>query len=126
MPNANEDLYGSWRALSGVLGGTDMPEDLVSATRLTIRPDEYAVDLAGTIDSGSCRIDMETSPIRIQIDGQRGPNAGKTFLAIVEFLETDQIRIAYDLSGTAFPDSFQPTSEASSYVATFQKCKSGD
>ena len=31
-----EDLYGEWQALTGVLGGADLPADVVAATKLTI------------------------------------------------------------------------------------------
>ena len=117
-----EKIYGHWQALSGTLAGNPMPENIVSATQLTLNETTYVVDLAGNIDSGSCSIDGTANPIRLRIDGESGPNAGKTFYAILEFTNADEIRVAYDLSGTDYPNSFDATSEPSSYVATFKRC----
>jgi uncharacterized protein (TIGR03067 family) len=116
-----EKLYGDWQALSGVLSGKALPEDVVSSTKLTMTPGRYVVDLAGNIDSGSCTIDLDATPILMRIEGQAGPNAGRTFLAALEFVDDNRIRIAYDLSGTDHPKSFAPTSDGSNYVATFKK-----
>ena len=104
-------LYGDWQELTGVLAGNAMPEEIVAATKLTLGHDIYQVDLAGNIDAGVCHFQMESNPLRMKIEGQSGPNAGKTYLAILEVIGEDQIRIAYDLSGSDYPASFDPTSE---------------
>ncbi|MEO1616322.1 MAG: TIGR03067 domain-containing protein [Planctomycetota bacterium] len=122
MAISAESLQGDWQALTGVLAGKAMPEEVVSRTKLTIDASRYVVDLAGNIDSGSCTINLDPNPIQMTIQGQQGPNAGRTFLAVLEFIADDEIRIAYDLSGTQYPNSFEPAPDDSSYVATFKKC----
>lgn len=99
-----------------------MPDEIVKATKLTISEREYTVDLAGTLDSGKCTIEDGGERIRMRIDGTKGPNAGKTFLAILEFLAPEEIRIAYDLSGSEYPESLEPTPARSNYVAAFKRC----
>ncbi|MEM9828965.1 MAG: hypothetical protein AAF958_20430 [Planctomycetota bacterium] len=122
MHKGEGKLYGDWQALTGVLAGNELPAEVVAVTKLTIGENRYEVNLAGTIDSGSCSIHDDVEPIQLKIVGEDGPNAGKTFLAVLEFSSPDQIRIAYDLSGTEFPSSFEPGTEESSYVATFERC----
>lgn len=122
MPTSSERLQGDWQALTGVLSGKTLPEEIVSQTKLTIDESRYVVDLAGNVDSGSCAIDVDTNPITMNIEGQQGPNAGRTFLAVLDFVADDEIRIAYDLSGSQYPESFAPSSADSNYVATFKKC----
>ena len=121
MNKDDSTIFGTWQAVTGTLAGDSMPGEIVSATKLTISETSYEVDLAGNIDSGSCQIQLDTQPIKLKIEGENGPNAGKTFLAILEVFDTDQIRLAYDLSGTEYPTSFVPKSESSSYVATFKR-----
>ncbi|MEM6795436.1 MAG: hypothetical protein AAF725_15775 [Acidobacteriota bacterium] len=121
MHDERQKFYGEWQALSGVLAGAAMAEEIVSATKLTLMENAYAVNLAGAIDCGLCEIHPQETPVQMKVVGQHGPNVGKTFFAIVEFLEADQIRIAYDLSGTEYPGSFEPSSAPTSYVATFRR-----
>jgi len=116
-----QDVMGTWQALTGVLAGSNLPEQTVSSTKLTLSETEYVVDLAGTLDRGTCTIEPHEDMIRIKIVGTDGPNEGKTYLAILERLGRDEIRIAYDLSGSSFPRSFEPTAASSSYVASFAR-----
>ncbi|MCR9201754.1 MAG: hypothetical protein NXI04_24170 [Planctomycetaceae bacterium] len=124
MSGRAEDLYGQWRATSGVLGGQELPGDVVAATKLSIAEGRYTVDLAGAIDRGACFIDGEARPLRIKISGEQGPNSGKTFLAIAEFPAAHELLIAYDLSGEDYPASFAARPNPFSYVARFRRCES--
>lgn len=122
MTDRENDLFGDWQAVTGVLGGADMPDAVVAATKLSISDGRYCVDLAGVPDSGQCHIDADVSPMRMKIVAEQGPNAGKTILAIVESISADEMRIAYDLSGDRYPATFDPQPEKISYVATFRRC----
>lgn len=121
MQDQAHGILGHWQAVSATLEGEGMPDQLVEATTLEISEGHYVVDLAGNIDEGECVIHWETEPIQMTIRGTKGPNAGKTYLAIVELLEDDKIRIAYDLSGTEYPNTFEPNSKKSNYVAAFER-----
>ena len=122
MTYSREQLFGHWQAVAGILANTPMADDIVSATKLTLGEDFYEVDLAGNIDRGTAKIQHEGTPVKLEIHGTDGPNAGRTFLAILKFVTPDQIRIAYDLSGAAYPATFDPTAEKTSYIATFERC----
>lgn len=121
MKHEMKNLEGDWQASTGVLAGQPLPDDIVSSTKLTIGTTLYEVNLAGVIDRGTCLIDETARPITMRIEGTQGPNAGKTILAIVEFLAEDEIRIAYDLSGTQYPQTFAATDDPSNYVAALRR-----
>lgn len=121
MTKPIEATQGQWQAVSAILAGNSMPEGIVAATKLKIVGNSYEVDLDGTIDAGSCSIWGDAPPFRMSISGKSGPNAGKSILAIVEFLDNETMRIAYDLSGTSFPDLFDPIAYQDNYVATFKR-----
>ena len=121
MANESEPIQGHWQAVSGVLGGEPMPNEIVAATKLRIDLDAYEVNLAGAIDSGACEFDFNRNPSRLTIRGEVGPNAGKTFLAVFRMEGKDSLQIAYDLSGKNFPGSFAPGKDKHSYVAAFTR-----
>lgn len=124
MQASVKQIYGKWQAVNGILAGNAMSQEIVSATTLSIDEHKYSVNLAGVLDSGTCVIDSNTNTFNMTIEGNNGPNAGKTYFAILEFLSNDQIRIAYDLSGGGFPSSFSPKPDESNYVATFTRIQS--
>ena len=121
MDNPLEKVIGNWQALSGTVAGMALGDEVVSATTLCIGPHSYEVNLAGNIDRGSCEFESSTMPIKMKIFGQEGPNAGKTYLAILEFVKADEIRVAYDLSGSTYPSCFDPTTDKHNYVASFRR-----
>ncbi|MFN3193787.1 MAG: hypothetical protein ACE361_24955 [Aureliella sp.] len=122
MENARKKIDGEWRAMTGLLGSEPLPDHILAATVLSIRDQNYSVNSAGKIDRGRSIFELGQTPPRITIEGEEGPNKGKTFCAIFEFIAADEIRIAYDLSGTAYPDTFEPCEAKSNYVATFKRC----
>ncbi len=116
-----EKLHGTWQVVAAFISGDPMPKEIVDATRLSVAGITYEVNLAGNIDAGSICVIEDEVPIRMEVRGESGPNAGKIMLAIVERFDESGLRIAYDLSGTAFPSSFEPVSDPANYVATFEK-----
>lgn len=117
--STTERYYGTWQAVEATLGGQTMDQEIVDATTLKIAGESYQVVLAGTPDAGRCEWDTHAIPFRIKIQGTEGPNAGKTYLAILELVDDSQLQIAYDLSGAGYPETFQPLSVPTSYVAKF-------
>ncbi|MEM0926557.1 MAG: SRPBCC domain-containing protein [Planctomycetota bacterium] len=115
------EAFGNWQAVSGVLAGAAMPDRVIRATQLRLNQDVYEVDLAGTPDRGTCQFQGDDPPFQLVIQGTEGPNAGKTIRAILEVSDDQILKIAYDLSGNAFPTSFEPSSSPDSFVATFSK-----
>ena len=57
------------------------------------------------------------------IKGVKGPNAGKTILAIFEHKHQDAMRVCYDISGKAFPKVFRVKAKSMHYLAGYRRKK---
>ena len=73
---------------------------------------------AGQPDAGQTKLDPAKSPRAIDITGTKGPDEGKTFLAIYE-LKGDELKVCYDLSGKSRPAEFAAKAD---YPA-FPRCR---
>jgi uncharacterized protein (TIGR03067 family) len=54
--------------------------------------------------------------------GKKGPNEGKTFLAIYE-LKGDELRVCYDLGGKDRPTEFVSKPETPLFLVTYRREK---
>ena len=103
------------------MAGTPFPESVVATVSLVLTEGGYEANVGGLIDKGTCEIDETTTPPQMRIVGTEGPNMGKTFLAIFDFPADNQLRVAYDLTGTAYPTSFDSSAENGYYVAVYAR-----
>ena len=92
--NTAPPLTGTWQALEAELGGKALPAETARSLKLILSATEYQVGN----DFGTYEIDPTATPAAMTIRGTKGPNQGKTFLAIYE-LKGDTLRICYDLTG---------------------------
>src|SRR6201989_1228520 len=79
-------IEGTWIPMSAELGGQKLPAAMLKDARLTLTDGNYTYQ----IDQGTYKLIPTTepkAPRAMDITGMKGPNHGKTFLAI------------YDLSG---------------------------
>lgn len=119
--NQSMSIFGSWKPTSVVMGGNPFDQEFVNKMSLVLTEEEYLVEVDGEPDRGTCTIDASSEPPRMEIVGTEGPNAGKTFLAIYDVTEAGELRIAYDLTGTAYPNSFESTADNGLFVATYAR-----
>lgn len=118
---SDQAYVGDWKASSAMMAGKPFPDSVVASIELKLTDGGYEVNVGGQLDKGTCEVDRTTTPNRMKITGTDGPNAGKTILAIVDFPEPGKMRVAYDLSGNATPQSFDSTAENGYYVAAYTK-----
>jgi uncharacterized protein (TIGR03067 family) len=114
---------GTWIATSATLAGSPFPSSVTDTISLVASGEQYEVKVGGKADKGTCIADRRTSPNRMTITGIEGPNAGKTFLAVFDFPDPTQMRICYDLNGTAFPTAFESTTENGWFLVSYKRTK---
>jgi uncharacterized protein (TIGR03067 family) len=122
--DSNSPPYeGHWTANSATLAGKALPRVITDSIELAVTGVQYEVNVGGRTDKGTCTVDRETSPNRMTITGTDGPNAGKKILTIFDFPEATQMRVCYDLTGTAYPDRFESTAENGLFLVIYERAK---
>lgn len=111
------ELNGKWIPIEQGIGGTQLPESAFSDQYLLIEDNKYTVQ-SENLDKGTVTIDGN----RIDIHGQDGPNAGKTFKAIYK-LENEQLTICYNLNGDSYPQNFSTAGNGMFFMAVFKRAK---
>jgi len=112
---------GQWQATSAVLAGTAFPDEVTATIKMKLTGDLYEVAVGETMDKGTCTVDDSQSPMQMTIVGTVGPNNGKTFLAVFDFPNDNEMRVCYDLTGNTFPKVFASTAENGLYLATYSR-----
>ena len=123
--NAESDapkLEGTWKPQSAELAGKPFPQPVVDSMKLTLKGETYLVDVGGQLDEGKCTHDSAKSPKTIDITGTKGPNEGKTFLAIYE-LKGDEFNVCYDLSGKSRPTEFATKPGTKLFLVKYRRVK---
>lgn len=114
---------GVWKPIAAVLGGVRLPPEALKAITLKVAGETYEVTVAGEKepDKGTCVLDPSTTPKRMTIKSESGPNRGKTFLAIYERKDAVSMRVCYDLSGTDYPKEFKAPKGTPLYLVGYRR-----
>lgn len=96
---------GAWKPVSMELGGEFLPDGVLQTMELILEGNSYLMRTGGEMDRGTVTFDEETEPLRMDIRGTSGPNAGKHFPAIWR-LERNILTVCYGLEGEPRPSSF--------------------
>lgn len=115
-------LNGRWTPESAVLAGKPLPDEIRKAIQLTLANGKYAVKAGDQVDEGTYTVDATKSPKTITIVGTNGPNKGKTILGIYE-VEKGTLKVCYDMSGKAHPESFESKPDSQLFLATYARQK---
>lgn len=115
----NNQLAGTWQAVEAELGGKLLPLEIVRSIKLVLSAGEYQVGN----DFGTVEIDSTAKPAAMIIKGTKGPNEGKTLLAIYE-LSGDTLRICYDLTGQKPPSTFATEAGTQQFLVRYKKAES--
>jgi uncharacterized protein (TIGR03067 family) len=125
-PKSSEDakaIQGTWLPETAELAGKAFPEEVTKSIRLVLGDGgTYKVTVGDRVDEGTTKIDPAKKPKTLDIVGTKGPNMGKTFLAIYE-LKGDTLRVCYDLSGKAHPDDFKSKPNTQLFLVTYHREK---
>lgn len=109
-------LTGTWQAIEAELGGKPLPPEAVRTIKLIMSANEYQVGN----DFSTVEINPATTPPSINIKGTKGPNEGKTMLAIYE-LSGETLRICYDLTGQKRPTTFATEAGTRQFLVRYKK-----
>jgi uncharacterized protein (TIGR03067 family) len=116
-------IQGTWLPETAELAGKPFPEEVTKSIRLVLGDGgKYTVTVGDRVDEGTTKIDPTKKPKTLDIVGTKGPNMGKTFLAIYE-LKGDTLRVCYDLSGKAHPDEFKSKPNTQLFLVTYHREK---
>jgi uncharacterized protein (TIGR03067 family) len=122
---AKEDakkMHGTWKAVTGELAGKPYPDEVLKTIKLVMTDGKYLVTVGEQRDEGTAKLDATKTPRRMVIKGTKGPNQGKTFLAIYELTDTT-LRICYDLSGKAYPKEFETKPDTKLFLVEYRREK---
>jgi len=117
-----KDLEGTWLPLSGEFAGKPYSDQILKTIKLVVKDDKYTVTVGDKTDEGTCKLDRTKSPKTLDIKGTKGPNEGKTILAIYE-LDKDTLRVCYDLGGKERPGGFKTKPDTSLFLLTYKREK---
>ena len=84
---------------------------------------KYTVLVGEGRDEGTVKRDPAKTPKTMDITGTKGPNEGKTFLAIYES-KGDELRVCYDLSGANRDRLILRPSRRPSFLGEIQAARS--
>lgn len=117
-----QSVQGTWIPVSAELGGKALPDEVLKMMKMEIKESKYIVTVGPGTDEGSVKLDPAKAPKEIDVSGTKGPNKGKTFLAIYE-LKGDTWRICYDLSGKSRPTEFASKEGTKLYLVEYKRPK---
>lgn len=122
--DAKDDSFdGTWVPSSTELGGKKLPDEFGKSIKLVIKGDKYTVTVEkeGT-DEGTVKLMPSATPKAMDITGTKGPNKGKTILAIYEH-KGDMLRVCYDLSGNKRPTEFKTREGTQLFLVEYKRQK---
>ncbi len=118
-----ETLQGTWLLASAELAGTKLPDEALKVMKLILKDDKYTVKNGDLSDKGTWTLDADKKPKTMDIKGTEGPNKDKTFLAIYELNDEDEVKICYDLSGKGRPTEFKTKPGTQLFLVTYKREK---
>jgi uncharacterized protein (TIGR03067 family) len=112
-------LEGKWVMVSGEMDGKKVLDEHVKKSKITYTGATVAVETphqsSETIKATIKKVDTTKTPHEMHWARDNGPGAGKTMMAIYEWMGPDQYRICFDPSGKEVPKEFK-TKEGSGHI----------
>jgi uncharacterized protein (TIGR03067 family) len=102
-------LSGTWKLVSAVEDGKEVPENDVKKTRLVTDGDKFTITgdaELGTSASGTFTIDPTQKPKAVDSIQNDGPNKGKKILGIYEIIDDNNKRACWAPLGKERPTEF--------------------
>jgi uncharacterized protein (TIGR03067 family) len=124
-PSAKDDgkkMDGTWKPVAAELGGKPFPDEILKTMKLAVTDGKYSVTAGERSDEGTLKLDPAKTPRAMDIVGTKGPNQGKTILAIYELTDTT-LRVCYDLSGKTRPAEFKTHAETPLLLIEYKRQK---
>ncbi|QDU23391.1 TIGR03067 domain-containing protein [Urbifossiella limnaea] len=113
---------GKWTVTKAALGGKDVTKAF-KGVELVLAPDgAYTLSLSGETDKGTVKVDAAKTPKQMDIIGNDGPNAGKTFKTIYK-LAGDTMTVCYELGDGPRPTAFESKAGTKVFLAEYKRAK---
>ena len=116
-------MQGTWKPATAELAGKPFPDEILKTMKLVVSDGKYTVTVGEQTDEGTVKLDPAQEPRALDIVGTKGPNQGKTILAIYALTDTT-LRVCYDLSGKARPKEFKTKADTQLFLVEYQRQKS--
>lgn len=117
-----DTMQGTWLPSTAELGGKKFPEEVRKTIKLVVKDDKYTVTVGKEVDQGTVKLNPAAKPKEMDITGTKGPNKGKTILAIYE-RDGDKLRVCYDLSGKSRPTEIKTKEGSQLFLVTYKREK---
>jgi uncharacterized protein (TIGR03067 family) len=108
-------LKGTWVTVKLEMDGTLLPKESFEKQKLILSDSTYTF-IAESVDKGIVKYNGD----KMDIYGKDGVNAGKHFSAKYKY-ENEQLTICYNLSGDAYPETFETKGKPMYFLAVFKK-----
>ena len=112
---SSNQLNGTWVPVKQEFGGKAMPPAAYVNQQLVIKDSIYIFN-AESEDKGI----VQYMKGKMDIYGREGVNKGKHFTAIYK-LENGELTICYDLSGKAYPESYDTKGKPMFFLSVYRK-----
>jgi uncharacterized protein (TIGR03067 family) len=115
-----EQLQGDWQLVSATRDGKAMPEDMVKATRCTVKGDKFTISREGTtVEEGTLKLDASKNPKRMDMKVGSGDAIA---LGIYE-LDKDAFNLCYARPGKDRPTEFAAKEGAGHSLSAWKRHK---
>jgi uncharacterized protein (TIGR03067 family) len=102
-----EAFKGTWKFASFEMEGQDVLAQSLKA-RLVLDGDRFTLKQGDMVYGGTFKVDVTSTPKRIDATFTKGPDKGKTMLGIYE-LKGDTYKVCFDVNGKNRPSEFAST-----------------
>jgi uncharacterized protein (TIGR03067 family) len=117
-----EKFNGTWKGVSVVTDGKEMPKAEAEAVRLTVKGEKYTLKIGNEEIEGTHKLDPTKTPKHIEAVRTKGPNKGEKLLGIYE-LEGDTYRACFAAPGKDRPTEFKSAPGSGQRVLSFKREK---
>jgi uncharacterized protein (TIGR03067 family) len=112
-------LDGTWKPVSGEMGGGKLPKALLDKMVLILKNGAYDYDEGHGHDIGKMKETGTKPPLAVDIVGTEGPNKGRIFKAIYQY-DGKTLTICYG-SDAVRPASFDPKGKGVILVVKYRR-----
>lgn len=121
--NDLEALQGTWRLVSGEIGGRKMTAKDFKQAKLVFKGDRYTVRRgSGPTVTGTAKLNSAKNPNTIDITDADGPYQGKTLLGVYA-VKGDELKECFAPPGEARPTTFTTKAGTSQFLHVWKRAK---
>jgi uncharacterized protein (TIGR03067 family) len=117
-----ERFTGTWRGVSVVRDGKDVPKPEAEAVRLVVMGEKYSLMEGGEMIEGTHKLDPTKDPKEIDAVRTKGPHKGETLRGLYQLSE-DSFMVCFAAPGKDRPKELNPKGGPGLRVLAFKREK---